>query len=200
MVGLPGDSPAGAIASLRRVLDLKPTFLRIYPTLVIAGTRLEDLYRAGEYTPLTLDGAVGCCKVMLHEALRAGIPVVRSGLQDSPELRTPGNVVAGPYHPAFRQLLDGELFYDLLLELTGEAPAERPLTLVCAPSRVSDVAGQRRANLRRLCRSRNLKISGIKSDPLLSPMELWVWSDSFVRKGNIVHNLNYRAEVSLLDR
>jgi histone acetyltransferase (RNA polymerase elongator complex component) len=200
MVGLPGDTPAGALASLGRVLALKPAFLRIYPTLVIAGTRLEGLYRAGEYTPLSLDEAVRCCKIMLHEALRAEVPVIRSGLQDSPELRVAGNVVAGPHHPAFRQLVDGELFYDLLLELTGEAPDDQPLTLVCAPSRVSDVAGQGRTNVQRLCRTRGMKVAGIKGDPLLSPLELQVVADSFIRKGNIVHNLTYRAEVPSLDR
>ncbi len=199
MVGLPGDTPEGARASLRQVLDLKPAFLRIYPTLVIAGTRLEELYRAGEYSPLTLDEAVRCCKVLLHEALRAGVPVIRSGLQDSPELQTPGNVVAGPHHPAFRQLLDGELFYDLMLELTGEVPDDRLLTLVCAPSRVSDVAGQRRENIRRLWRLRGLKIVAIKADPHFSPLDLQVMTGAFVRKGNIVHNLAYRTEVSSRD-
>ncbi len=196
MVGLPGDTPAGALVSLRRVLALHPAFLRIYPTLVIAGTRLEELYRAGEYTPLTLEGAVRCCKVMLLEALRAGVPVIRSGLQDSPELRDPGKVVAGPHHPAFRQLLDGELFYDLMLELAGEAPAYRPLTLVCAPARVSDVTGQLRSNIRRLWRSRGLRIAAIKTDPHFASLDLQVMSDSFVRKGNIVHDLTYRTEVS----
>jgi histone acetyltransferase (RNA polymerase elongator complex component) len=199
MVGLPGDTPARALASLRRVLALKPGFLRIYPTLVIAGTRLEGFYQAGEYAPLTVDGAVRCCKILVLEALRAGVPVIRSGLQDTPELRNPGNVVAGPHHPAFRQLVEGELFFDLLLELTGEAPHDRPLTLVCAPSRISDVAGQRRANVQRLYRSRGLKIAAIKGDPLFSPLDLQVTSDSFVRKGNIVHDLAYRAEVSPLD-
>lgn len=200
MVGLPGDTPAGALASLRRVLDLNPTFLRIYPTLVIAGTRLAELFRAGEYVPLTLDAAVRCCKVMLHESLRAGVPVIRSGLQDTSDLRTPENVVAGPHHPAFRQLLDGELFYDLMLELAGESPDDRPLTLVCAPSRVSEVAGQRRANIERLHRARGLMIAAIKADSHFSPLELQVMSTSFVRKGHIVHNLDYRAEVSSLGR
>ena len=70
MPGLPGDTPATAVATLRRTLALRPDFLRIYPTLVIAGTELEAMYRRGEYSPLELPAAVRLCKVMLHEALR----------------------------------------------------------------------------------------------------------------------------------
>jgi histone acetyltransferase (RNA polymerase elongator complex component) len=47
MPGLPGDSPAKSLDSLGSVLAMKPDFLRIYPTVVISGTLLEELYRCG---------------------------------------------------------------------------------------------------------------------------------------------------------
>ena len=92
---------------------------------------------------MELPAAVRLCKVMLHEALKASVPVVRIGLQATEELQGDGTVVAGPYHPAFRQLVEGELFFDLMVLLTSDLPPRKPVTLICAPTRISEVAGQR---------------------------------------------------------
>jgi len=194
MVGLPGDSPGGSLETLRRVLDLKPAFLRLYPTLVMAGTELAEMYRNGVYQPLTLDEAVGCCKVLLHEALRADVPVIRCGLQDTPALGKTGSCIAGPHHPAFRQLLDGALFYDLMVRLAGDVPVAEKLVLTCAASRVSAVAGQRRTNLQRLHRECGLRVAAIREESGFSPCELGMSAGNFVRKGNLVQDLTYRME------
>ncbi|HEY6872611.1 MAG TPA: radical SAM protein [Geobacteraceae bacterium] len=193
MPGLPGDSPAAARASLRHVLSLKPDFIRIYPTLVIAGTELESMYRRGEYVPLGLSEAAEICKVMLHDALRAAVPVVRIGLQSTGEIQAGGAVVAGPWHPAFRQLVEGELFFDLATHLTRDLPPARTITLSCAPARVSDLAGQRRANLERLHRERGITVAALKADPRLSSLELRVEAEHFERIGTML-DLNYQGE------
>ena len=86
MPGLPGESAAGAIASFRRVLALKPDLLRIYPAVVLKGTALARMYQQGSYRPLSLDAAVNLCKIMLHDAARAAIPVIRAGLQPTDDL------------------------------------------------------------------------------------------------------------------
>lgn len=191
MPGLPGDTPATAGASLRRTLALRPDFLRIYPTLVIAGTELERMYRRGEYAPLELSEAVALCKVLLHEAMRASVPVIRTGLQATEDLREGGAVVAGPWHPAFRQLVEGELFFDLTLQLTAGLPPHLPVTLCCAPPRVSDLAGQRRANLLRLRMERGMEVAAIKADPSLSRLELRVEAERFERNGSLL-DLEYQ--------
>ena len=103
MPGLPGDSGEISVSSLMRVLDLQPDFLRIYPTVVVAGTPLSRRYAEGRYCPLTLEGAVRLCKILLHRALLARVPVVRIGLQPTTDLSRRGAILAGPYHPAFRQ-------------------------------------------------------------------------------------------------
>lgn len=190
MPGLPGDTPQTARATFRRVLALKPDFLRIYPTLVIAGTELERLYQSGGYTPLDISEAVALCKVMLLDALRASVPVVRIGLQPTDELQADGAVVAGPWHPAFRQLVEGELFFDLAVSLTDGLSPASPVTLSCAPERVSDLAGQRRANLRRLSRERGVEVAAIKADSALSPLELRVEAEHYERIGTML-DLNY---------
>lgn len=194
MPGLPGDSPATALATLRRAIALKPDFLRIYPTLVLAGTELERLYRAGSYTPMTLSGAVSLCKVMLHEALKASVPVVRIGLQASDDLRTNGNIIAGPWHPAFRQMVEAELFSDLMMEMISDlAPGQR-VTFFSSPARVSDAAGQKRANFKRLSEAMEGTILELKADPRLSRLELRMEADTRTRMGNMLIDLDYTRE------
>ncbi len=80
---------------------MQPDFLRIYPTLVLEGTALADSFRNGIYAPLSLDEAVTWLAPAYDLALRAGIPVIRMGLQPDPALEKPGVILAGPYHPAF---------------------------------------------------------------------------------------------------
>jgi histone acetyltransferase (RNA polymerase elongator complex component) len=196
MPGLPGDTPAKSLDSLERVLALKPDFLRIYPTLVIAGTPLEDLYVRGTYLPMTLDGAVQLCKVMLVESLRSNVPVIRMGLQPTADLMTEGVIVAGPWHPAFRQMVEAELCFDLInVMIHGAVPWDDKVTVFCCPSRVSDVAGQRRANAERLWRQLGIRITAVRPDPELSPVELRVVSDGGVRRGNMLRDLRYCREV-----
>ena len=193
MPGLPGDTPATARTTLRRILSLNPDFIRIYPTLVIAGTELERMYRRGEYVPLGIAEAVGLCKVMLHDCLRASVPVVRIGLQATGELQAGGTIVAGPWHPAFRQLVEGERFFDLAALLTRDLPSGLPITLCCVPARVSDLAGQHRTNLERLRRERGVTVAAIEADPRLSPLELRVVAEHFERTGTML-DLNYPEE------
>lgn len=111
--GLPGDSLEYSLYSAQEVAKLKPDFVRIYPTLVIKGTELEWDYALGRYQPMTMDEAIERVAKMWLVFLKANIPVIRMGLQPSEDLREEGNVIAGPFHPAFRQLVEGYLFEHL---------------------------------------------------------------------------------------
>jgi histone acetyltransferase (RNA polymerase elongator complex component) len=195
MPGLPGDTTEKALASLDGALALRPDFLRLYPTLVIAGTRLAELYRSGAYVPLSLADAVRLCKVMLHRALAENVKVVRIGLQPTAGLEKGGVVLAGPYHPAFRQLVEAELCYDLLSKLTWGIRAPSPLTVFCAASRVSDVTGHRRKNIDRLAREQGVTISSVKGDPSLSRLEILIESTEGIMRGDILRDLEYMEGV-----
>jgi hypothetical protein len=195
MPGLPGDTPRTAFSSLSRVLELGPDFLRIYPAVVIEGTLLAKSYADGAYRPFSIRAAVSLCKVMLHRSLVAGVPVIRMGLQPTSELEKEGTIVAGPFHPAFRQLVEAELFFDLLSRLINNASSDtNDVTVYCAPSRVSDVIGQGRSNIRRLLAERGVRIAGVRGDVLLSPMEIAVEQCDGIRTGNILSDLHYTME------
>jgi len=103
MCGLPGDTTARLMATVRKITALGPDFVRIYPTLIIRGSGLEKLYRSGSYRPLSLLQAVALACRMKDILAQHGIRVVRMGLQPSRELED--KVVGGPYHPAFGELV-----------------------------------------------------------------------------------------------
>lgn len=187
MPGLPGDTPAISRDSLRQVIAAGADFVRLYPALVLSGTELDRRYRAGAYQPLTVEAGVAVCKVLLHTALLADIPVVRIGLQADEGLN-PDSVLAGCWHPALGQLVRSELFFDLLVRLAASGSGvSRRLILSCHPSRVSDLVGHERKNVTRLG-SLGISVDRILPDVSLSGFECGVFGAEY-RKGNIITDL-----------
>ena len=174
MPGLPGGDRAEALWSLQTALGLQPDFLRIYPTVVLAGSALETLFDRGQFEPLSLDEAVGICAEMLWRCRQAAVPVIRLGLQPTRELDGPAGVVAGPYHPAFGQLVCSHLWRRALLRVVEETSEQ--VVFVCS-SELSDALGQRRQNLEFIrTRRGDFAISGQKDIPRGT---LHVGSESF---------------------
>lgn len=103
MQGLPGADEAEAMETARRAISLKPDFVRIYPTVVLKSTGLEQLYYQGRYRPWSLEKAVEVCRRLKSMFVSAGIPIIKMGLEFSTDERE--GIVAGPYHPNFRQLV-----------------------------------------------------------------------------------------------
>ncbi len=192
MPGLPGDDFHRSLSSCDRVLALYPDFLRIYPTVVLAGTPMAERFAAGTFQPMTLLEAVALCKVMLHKALRARVPVIRMGLQATDDLGRAGVVLAGPYHPAFRQLVQSELYHDLLVTLlAAREKRELPLTVRCAPSRIADVVGHGRENIRRLLRNQGVSVAAVEGDAELAPHVVKIIDAAGERTGTILDDLHY---------
>lgn len=178
MPGLPGESVEGALASFNEILVLQPECIRIYPALVLKGTALARLYEAGEFEPLTLAETVSLCKVMLHKAELAKIPVIRVGLQATEELTTDSQVLAGPCHPALRQLAESERWFDLLKLLLREFNRGEQLQFHVSPPELSNVIGQKRTNIIRLEETFGVKIQNVIADSLVETGRILVKSDS----------------------
>ncbi len=109
MIGLPGDSRDKDMMSLEESIRMRPELVRIYPALVIRDTEMEEDYRRGSYMPYTLDEAVEIAAVMMKRYQEEGIQVIRVGLQPTEEISEKSDVVAGPFHPAFRELAEAYL-------------------------------------------------------------------------------------------
>jgi histone acetyltransferase (RNA polymerase elongator complex component) len=155
MMGLPGDTSDRFLQTLDQVITLKPDFIRIHPTLVLKGSHLEVLWRAGEYVPLSLDETVQWLKKGLLKLEEANIHVARIGLQPTRELER--HLLAGPYHPALHQLIDSEITFDMARHLLQLFPGESEILFVCNPKDLSNLKGQRNGNILRLKEQFQLK-------------------------------------------
>ncbi len=169
MPGLPGDSAGTFMKTIDTVIGLKPDFVRIYPALVIEDTPLEDLYRSGRYIPLSLDDAVILCREALERFDLAGIDVIRIGLQPTEELDKTGTIIAGPYHPAFRQLVESSILLDKMRTALRERRGKTgTVTFHVNPRDLSAAIGQQRSNIKLLKKEfgvREIRIVGEDNIP-----------------------------------
>jgi histone acetyltransferase (RNA polymerase elongator complex component) len=187
MPGLPGDTPFVALQSLEAVIAAGADFVRLYPVVVLAGTDLAARFEAGNYRPPGIDEGVALCKLLLHTAMRAGVAVIRIGLQ-ADEGFTKDRVLAGCWHPALGQLVRSALYLDLLRQLSaGETAA--PGAIRCHPGRVSDCVGQGRGNLRRLGHQW-LGVPVLPDSTLATEEVLLEYFDHSL-KGTIITDLHY---------
>lgn len=116
MLGLPGDSLEKDIETAKKSIAMKPDIYRIYPALVIKNTPMENMFNSGIYKPYNLDEAVNIAKIVYSMVVANNIKVIRVGLQPTEEINEGGELVAGPFHPAFRELVEGSLYNDMILE------------------------------------------------------------------------------------
>ena len=112
MIGLPGDSLEKCIDSARRTVEIGPSLARLYPTVVLEDTELARQYAAGLYHPLSTEEAVAITKEMYRILDDAGITILRVGLKSTDlisETSENSRTCGHSFHPAFRQLVEGEL-------------------------------------------------------------------------------------------
>ncbi|GAB4168111.1 MAG: radical SAM protein [Geothermobacteraceae bacterium] len=170
MPGLPGADFAEAEASLRTVVAAGIRQVRIYPVVVLEGTPLAEMYRTGTYRPWSLDEAVDCCARLWRQCLRSGVRVIRMGLpplEDEP--------VAGPWHPAFGQLVRSRMWYHAL---ATAGCGKSVVTVAVHPDDLSDAVGYRRQNIQRL-EGEGLQVR-LEPDPALD--RLCIRDDGRVQK------------------
>ena len=148
MIGLPGQRFRSLRSTVRQVIALGPEFVRLYPVLVLRGSGLERLYHSGAFRPLSLQRAVIQAAWMKKRFDAKGIGVVRMGLQPTGELERA--LVAGPYHPAFGELVMARLMLQQTRRALVGAAVDSPVTLVIAERDLSVFHGQQGANRRRL--------------------------------------------------
>lgn len=173
MVGLPGDNDDRAMATARQLARLTPDFVRIYPTLVLAGSPLAKTFREGQYRPMTLNACITLVARLYLFFKKRGIPVARMGLQASDGLADPGALLAGPYHPALGHLVHGEIALDAIRCALAEMDSlPGQLTIGVHPTMLSRVQGLNKRNIRYLRQHYPLKEITIVQDGTIDPSQL----------------------------
>jgi len=108
MTGLYKSTDERDIETARDIISLSPDTVRIYPTIVLENTHLAELLKSGEYISPTLEATVSLCAKLLEMFNENNIKVIRLGLHSG------GNVdegyLSGPYHPAFGELCESEIY------------------------------------------------------------------------------------------
>ncbi|MDR3598242.1 radical SAM protein [Clostridium sp.] len=116
MPGLPGDTFEKDMHTTKESIAMKPDICRIYPSLVIKDTPMEEMYLRHEYVPYSLEEAVHVSKIMYDMYRKSDINVIRIGLQPTESINEGKDIIAGPFHPSFRELVEGTLMVDMILE------------------------------------------------------------------------------------
>ena len=151
MIGLPDDSKEKCLATAKSIALLDPAFTRIYPTLVIKGSPLEQLFKNGKYNPISLKEAVFQTADAYEVFESQSVPVIRMGLQAGDGLVPGETIIAGPYHPAFGELVFSEVFFRKIVDKIQKSGNVRDrLTILTHPGDISKVRGQHNANIQRL--------------------------------------------------
>ncbi len=148
MCGLPGDTTRKLMTTTIKVAALEPDFVRIYPALIIKGSGLEQIYRNGDYRPLSLLKAVALASKMKTIFDEHHIRVVRMGLQPSQELER--KVLAGPYHPAFGELVISRALFKQARKLLRQTMQNGEKCLSIAAADESAFRGPNNVNMKSL--------------------------------------------------
>lgn len=152
MIGLPDSTWLDELNTAKDLAKLKPKMIRLYPVLVIKNTELAAEYYKKEYEPITLEQAIERCKELCYFFESKKIKVIRVGLQNTDIISNPKNiqseVVAGPYHEAFGQLVDDSIWYDkILAEIKKINTKVAEIEIEINPVDVNNVIGHKKENL-----------------------------------------------------
>ena len=170
MVGLPGDDEDVSMESARQVGALSPDFVRIYPAVVVAGSRMALWYQNGQFTPWSLDRAVSLVKRMVLFFREKKIKVIRMGLQATGDLQPGETILSGPYHPAFGHLVLSRIMLDKsvdALESRLDVHGASAVTLRVHPRAEAQLRGLKNDNIRILMERFRLGELIVRADSLV---------------------------------
>ncbi|GAU78770.1 elongator complex protein 3 [Fusibacter sp. 3D3] len=167
MYGLPRDDFEKFFFSVEESIRLKADCIRLYPVLVIKNTELEQLYLTQHYKPATLEDTIIAMAMAVKRYEAAQIKVIRLGLQRTDLIDEGREVVAGPFHPALKELVYDQLFFEALKShwiKEQEAVDVQALEIQVNPKQVTHILGHAKRNLKR-CESLK-KVVIIQSDQI----------------------------------
>ena len=145
MPGLYGADTASDVKTVAEVCNIHPDTVRIYPVVILKGTRLGDLFRSGAYHSRSFDAMVEETAGAMEAFMQAGIRIIKVGLHASEFVA--GNALGGYYHPAFRELCESRIYRSRMEAALRSRSASRFIFAV-HPTCISKAVGQKKANLR----------------------------------------------------
>jgi len=171
MVGLPGDTAEKSIATAKKFVELKARDVRIYPALVIRGTALEKLYRLEKFKPLDLEEAVETVATIFNLFEDKGVNIIRTGLHPSDGLISGEDLIAGPFHVSFKELVLTRLWERELANILLKDGKDK-IEIFIPPGQVNYAVGYQSKNKNKLLEK--FKTVRFKTDHSLTGREYYV--------------------------
>lgn len=107
MTGLYKDKPSFCIETAREFAELKADTVRIYPTVILKGTMLDELRKQGFYESFSFEETVDLCAELLLFFEEKNIPVIRLGLHASEGVEE--QMTGGVYHQALGEIVKSRI-------------------------------------------------------------------------------------------
>lgn len=143
MVGLPGDTLEKSLFTAREFVKLDPYCVRVYPTLVIKETALCKNLEKGKYKALELEDSIKYVADILNIYYKKNINVIRVGLQPTDNINYGKDIVAGAFHPAYRQLVESYYFKNALINYFVDSKnIAAEITILANGRNISNISGQ----------------------------------------------------------
>lgn len=145
MVGLYKSDMADEFETLDRIIAVHPDTVRIYPVVILEGTKLAEFYKSGKYRTFSFDEATEFVSIAMMRFEHESIKVIKCGLHASEFVER--DMVGGFYHPAFRELCEGIIYRWKMEELIGyETESRFDFVFSVNPSCISKAMGHKKAN------------------------------------------------------
>ncbi len=174
MTHLPGADDEKDIYTAEEIIKLSPDGVRIYPTVVVKETGLEDMMQKGAYEPTTPETAAKLGGVLLEMFFESGIPVIRFGLNPTDDL-SGGDAICGAYHPALGEMALSELYLKRCEdEISRLDVSGGELDIFVNPRAVSAMSGQKKKNKKELASKYGFKKINICGDADIKQYEVCI--------------------------
>lgn len=144
MTGLYGSDFEKDYFTAKEIMKLHPDTVRIYPTVVLKNTYLAELFQKGDYLPPNAEETAPFAARLLTEFEKEGIRVIKLGLHSSETVES--DMVAGAYHPAFRELCEGHIFLEKIEEKLKSKDKSREYTVFVSKKSLSKAKGLNKRN------------------------------------------------------
>lgn len=186
MLGLPGDNKEKDIETALKSVAMNPKLCRIYPALTIKDTPMAYMYKHNKYKPYSLDECVDIAKEVYKIYKEAGVNIIRVGLQPTDNIAEGEDVIAGPFHPAFRELVESTLLNNLIYKTIKENDLKNEIIIDIHPNSISKLYSDKKRyfiGLKEKLSDINIKVNVNKN---LEKSEVFIKNKSNKYKINII--------------
>lgn len=170
MTGLYKSDYQKDLYTAKKISELNPDTVRIYPTVIMENTELGNLFKRGEYSSLTFEETVNLCAELITFFEEKNIDIIRLGLHESESLIN--DMIGGVYHPAFKEICESRIFLKKAITLL-ENNNSKDVTFVISPKSISKFKGQKKHNIDYLIKNYNINLT-IELDENLEKYDIYI--------------------------